>query len=448
MKTRQVTLLSMLTILAACAQKPVQHDPLQNTKKLASEGHATLYNNGAFEIPMTTIHIIPPAPDTIEFASELAGMHARQSFQESIKHARESVGITQSGVEKSEQAALAIHESTADVAGSARELTYLGTDLAGSSPRMVREMVGASVDYSGKAYTMTSQAGEELAEGSLTAGGNISDGTLELAQDIWGGTRSIAASTSDASRAAAGRHAAFAAERFVKGYAAVPEKFGQRIDAVSESTSLVNFVDAYKSSNEWRSEQSGKMADIVVETATNYTHDVGESFSAAKREIDNSNETGYTFALLKSLRWVVQGIFWDATIKPVGKMAGGSLGYVTVNTVAFPALVTVKEGVAVANVAVQVTWNSAAGVYDVTAPTATAALAGLFSAAELVGGQALAGGELLVGSTATAGAYVAGQTTAAATAGGGYLTGKTVQYVGAPLSTIGVAAGGSALGKV
>jgi len=132
----------------------------------------------------------------------------------------------------------------------------------------------------------------------------------------------------------------------------------------------------------------------------------------------------------------------------VGKLAGATLGYVTINAVAFPALITVREGVAVANVAVQVTWNSAASIYEVTAPSATAALAGLFSAVELVGGQTLAAGELVAGSAATAGTYGVGKTAAAATAGGGYFTGKTVQYVGAPLSTVGIAAGGSTLGVV
>lgn len=435
--------------LLSCAQQPARQDPLQNTKKLAAEGHATLYNNGAFEVPMTTIHIIPPGPSTLGLASEMAGMRARQSFRESIKHARESAGFAQAGVEKTEHAALAVKQGTTAVAEGARAVTRYGANMAVSSPGRAYDMIGASVTYSGKAYTATSQAGENLAEGSLAAGGKLSEGTTDVSKKLWAGTLALAGETSEGSLAASGRHASFASERFVKGYAALPEKLGQRAGAVRESVSLNKFVDAYQRSNEWRSEQSGKMTDIVVGTTANYTKDIGESFGAAGRELSQgSKETGYTLAALKSLRWVLQGIFWDATIKPVGKLAGASLGYVTVNTVAFPALVTVREGVAVANVAVQVTWNSAASVYDVTAPSATAALAGLFSAVELVGGQVLAGGELVAGSAATAGAYGVGKTAAAATAGGGYLTGKTVQYVGAPLSTVGVAAGGSAIGVV
>jgi hypothetical protein len=431
--------------LLCCTHQPAQQDPLQNTRKLVAEGHATLYNNGAFEVPMTTIHIIPPGPDALELAGEMAGMRARQSFRESVKHARESVGFAQAGVEKSEAAALSVKKGTDYVAGGARDVTRLGGRMVGSSPEIVRDAVGASVTYAGKAYTATSQAGANLAEGSLTAGGKLGNGTTNTSGEVLAGTLALAGKTSEGSRAASRRHASFAAERFVKGYAALPEKLGQRADAVGESASLEKFASALQRSNEWRSEQSGKMTDIVVGTTANYSKDIGESFESAGREFQEDRST---FGVLKSLRWVLQGIFWDATIKPVGALAGASLGYITVNAVAFPALVTVREGIAVANVAVQVTWNSAASVYDVTAPTATAALAGLFSAVELVGGQVLAGGELVAGSAATAGIYGAGKTAAAATAGGGYLAGKTVQYVGAPLSTIGVAAGGSAMGVV
>ncbi|HEY0665609.1 MAG TPA: hypothetical protein VGD24_06055 [Gallionella sp.] len=429
--------------LVACTQQPAK-DPLQNTKKLAAEGHATLYNNGAFEVPMTTIHIIPPGPSTLGLASEMAGMRARQSFKESIKHARESKDFAQAGMDKSEAAARAVKHGSDDISKYARDVTRFGGRMLGVSPGIAGDMIGASVTYSGQTYTKTSQAGEKLAEGSLTAGSKISSGTTNISEKMLGGTVALATGTSQASRAASGKHASYAAERFVKGYAALPEKLGQRAEKVSESASLDKFADAYRRSNDWRSEQSGNMTDIVIGTGANYTNDIKGSFSAAGKELESRN----TFGLLKSMRWVIQGIFWDATIKPVGKLAGASLGYVTVNAVAFPAIITIREGVAVANVAVQVTWNSAASVYEVTAPSATAALAGLFSAVELVGGQALAGGELVAGSVATAGTYGVGKTAAAATAGGGYLTGKTVQYVGAPLSSVGVAAGGTALGVV
>ena len=327
-------------------------------------------------------------------------------------------------------------------------MTRFGAGMAASSPHMIGHSVGASITYSGKTFDTASEKGEALAQGSLTAGGNISAATSSTSANMLSSTLALARTTSASTLAASGKHASYAGEHFVKGYAMFPAKLKQRGKNVTESTSLVKFVDAYQSSNEWRAEQSGKLSDIIVDTSSNYSKGVNQSFSAAGREMGQNHETGYTLAMLKSLRWVMQGIFWDATIKPAGKLTGAALGYVTINAVAFPALITLKEGVAVANVAVQVSWNSTAAVYEVTAPTATAAVAGLFSAAELVGGEALAGGELVAGSVATAGSYGAGKTAAAVTAGGGYVAGKTVQYVGAPLSSVGVMAGGSTLGVV
>ena len=448
MKSRQLLLALWCAGAVSCAQQPAQ-DPLQNTKKLAREGHATLYRNGAFQVPMTTIHLIPPGPDAWDLAMEMGGMRAAQSFQESIKHARESVGVAQAGVAKSMAAAKTVREGTSNTARAARDVTLSGAHMTAAAPKVGAAIISASVSYAGETYTTTRDAGARLASGSLSAGADLSDATGQAAGALLAGTASVAARTSRATRAAAGRHAGFAAERFVKGYAAVPEKLGKRAGAVADSASLNKFVGAYQQSNEWRAGQSHKLTDIIVDTTGNYAGDIKKSFRAAADEIvKGGKDTGYTLATLKSLRWVLQGIFWDATIKPAGKLTAASLGYVTVNAVAFPAIVTVSEGVAVANVAVQVVWNGAASAYDVTAPTAIAAVAGLFSAVELVGGQAVAGGELLGGSAAAGGTYVAGKAAAGATAGGGYVAGKTVQYVAAPLSTVGVAAGGTAVGVV
>ena len=448
MKISQALLILTCTSLIACAHQPGK-DPLQNTKKFVAEGHATLYNNGAFEIPMTTMHLIPPGPAAMDLVYEMAGLRARQSFQESIKHARESVDFAQAGVKKSADLAVDIHRGTNKFASSSRKFARYGVDIAESSPYKISSAVGASVTYAGIAFDSTSSIGAELAQGSLTAGNNINTGTSNSAAKMWTGTVALAHDTSVASLDNAGEHASYAVKHFVQGYAAVPAKLKQRGSNVAESASLGHFVSAYQESNEWRAEQSGKFSDIFIDTTSNYSEDIGESFSAAGREMnDKSHTTGYTLAMLKSLRWVMQGILWDATIKPAGKLTAATLGYVTVNAVAFPALITIKEGVAVANVAVQVAWNSAASVYEVTAPSATAAVVGIFSAAELVGGQVLAGGELVAGSVATAGIYGIGKTTAALTAGGGYVGGKTVQYVGAPLSSVAVVAGGSTVGII
>ena len=437
--------------LLACTHDPERQseDPLQNTKKLAAEGHATLYRNGAFQVPVTTIHLIPPGPGALELAAELAGMRALQSFQESIKHARESVDLAKAGVERSMDAAAAVNRGAEAVAGSARNVTRFGADAARGAPALGSTVIAVSVSRAGPAYAATAGAGERVTESTLQAGRDVSGATDRAASTLMSGTIAGAGALSGGSLDQSRRHASFAAEKFVKGYAAAPGKVGARAGAVADAGSLSRFADAFERSGESRTRMSGVFADVVVDSARNYGRDVGRSFGAASSEISQgARESGPTLAALKSLRWVLQGIFWDATIKPVTKMTAGTLGYVVVNAVAYPALITMNEGTVVANLAVQLTWNAAGSAYDVTAPSATAAVAGLFSAVELIGGQAAAGGALVAGSAASGGTYLAGRTAAAATTGAGYAAGKTVQYVAAPLSAAGIAGGGSVLGVV
>lgn len=449
MKIKPLTWVPLCAALLSCAHQTADEDPLKNTKKLAAEGHSTLYNNGAFQVPMTTIHLIPPGPDALDLAAEMAGMRAAQSFRESVKHARESMDLAKAGVTKSVAAGKAIQQGTQTTARATRELTHFGARTAAKAPGVATKAVGASVSYGVAAYAATRDTGKGLAEGSLSAGAELSRATGEVSGKLAAGTVAAARHTSQRTYESSRRHAAYAKDRFVKGYATVPAKLGRRAGTVAESASLDKFVNAFRRSNEWRASKSQTFTDIVVDASGSYGSGIKKSFRAAADEVvHGSQDTGYTLAALKSLRWVLQGIFWDATIKPAGKIAGASLGYVTVNAVAFPAIVTVQGGVAVANVAVQVVWNSAAGAYDITAPSAAAVVAGLFSAMEMVGGQVLAGGELAAGSVGTGAVYAAGKTAAAATAGGGYVAGKTVQYVGAPLSTVGVTTGGAAVGVV
>ena len=453
MRTRSLKWLAAASLAcAACAQQPgsqsERDDPLRNTKKLVAEGHATLYRNGAFQVPMTTIHLIPAGPDAIDLASELAFKRAAVSFQDSIKHARESVDVAKAGVDRSVSTAGTINRATGTAAEKSRAVARFGGRMIAGAPGTGGAIVGASVSYAKPAYESTRDAGAATAGGALAAGGELSERTDRTASAMLSGTVSAAGAVSRGTAARSRRHASFAAEKFVKGYAAAPAKLGQRASAVGEAASLNKFVSAYQRSDEWRASTSGKFSDVIVDTTGNYGRDVGRSFGAAKEALDKGEKEGYTLAMLKSLRWVLQGVLWDATIKPVGKMTAATLGYVTVNAVAFPALVTVHEGVVVASLAVEVTWNSAGAVYDVTAPTATAAVAGLFSAVELIGGQAGAAGALTAGTVASGTTYVAGKAAAGATAGGGYAAGKTVQYVAAPLSAVGVVVGGSAVGVV
>src|SRR5690242_18123455 len=96
--TRYLLILARLgMITTGCATTNVHEDPLRNTKKLVSEGHVSLYQNGAFRVPNTSISLMPPGPSTLELVTERAGMRARESFETSIQKAAESVYIVSEG---------------------------------------------------------------------------------------------------------------------------------------------------------------------------------------------------------------------------------------------------------------------------------------------------------------------------------------------------------------
>ncbi|MDH4275814.1 MAG: hypothetical protein OEW08_12325, partial [Gammaproteobacteria bacterium] len=431
-----------------CAQTPTQ-DPLQNTKKLIKEGHVSLYNNGAFQVPATTMHLIPPGPSALDLALELAGVRAAQSFQLSIQHARESVDFAKLGVDKSLSIAQQINTETNATAGGAREFTLRGARYAAEAPGTTRAITGASIEFASTAYDATQKAGKGIAEDALTSGKNVRQKTQKFA------TRTLHEGIDDAGSDAkkgvtrAQRRAQYAAERFITGYAAVPAKIDKRVTDIAHSASLTQFSDAFQRSAQWRSETSAPLTNILVETTTNYGSDVKSAFQNAHTELTSgAQDIGYTLAMLKSLRWVLQGLLWEASVKPIGKIGAASLGYVAVNAVAFPALITVNEGVAVANIAVEVTLNSAGTAYDIVAPTATAALVGLYGAAEFIGSEALTTGKLALDTAIAAGSFTGGQALGATTAVGGYAAGKTVQYVGAPLAALGVAGIGTTVGVV
>jgi hypothetical protein len=207
-------------------------------------------------------------------------------------------------------------------------------------------------------------------------------------------------------------------------------------------------------------------------TFTDYPKDATSSFKKAGKELtEGYHTTGLSLSVLRSLRWVLQGILWDATIEPAAKMTAASLGYIGVNFVAFPTMVVVQEGVATTRLALDVTWDTAGTAYDIVAPTTIAAVAGVYGVADLavsntaagltamggpvlgysekavttVAGAVVGGGGTVLGYGEKAASSVAGVTVK----GGSYAAGqavRTVEYIGVPLASAGIALGGGTIG--
>lgn len=484
-----------------CATTNGPEDPLRNTKKLVAEGHGSLYKNGAFQVPNTSISLIPPGPSTLEFVQELAGVRGRQSFELSVKKASESIYVVSEGTKLTYRVAKNISSETNAGADSIRQFSRenstlivyrsseLGRNIIGGSwdlsnvtfqagQRHGRAMIagsqslGNTVNEKGTAQGMElasaslraaqdivnagSASGDKISEAGTTQGMGLVTGSIPAAKNVVSAGSAVGDKISEAgtkqgmelaagSLRAAGaistgsvdRSAAsltYAGNAFVLGYAAVPANMKKRAQEMGDSLVDAKFAGIVREENERRKAMTQPSVDLMSETVGNYTTDVSESFKKAGKELTASSTTGLSFAVLRSLRWVLQGILWDATIEPLTKMTAASVGYIGVNYLAFPSMVVVREGVSTTKLAVEVTWDTAKVGYDLVAPTGVAAVAGVYGLLDFTGSHAVAGATAVVGTAAgvvevgaskAAGVAVkgAGYAAAGATAAGGAVAG-------------------------
>ena len=180
-------------------------------------------------------------------------------------------------------------------------------------------------------------------------------------------------------------------QEFVQGYATVPSKLKTRGQEMGDDLAKLDFSGALSQENERRGPWAKSMTDLIGRTITEYPSNIDRSLSQAKQEMDDYHTTGISLAVLRSLRWVVQGLLWDAAIEPGGKLSAASLGYVGVNAVAFPVLVVARAAGISTEWALQIGWNSSKAGYDLIAPSGKAAVAGLFSLVDLAGSHLAAG---------------------------------------------------------
>lgn len=440
-------LLSFLwvSLISACAVSPT-NDPLKNTRHLVVEGHKSLYQNGAFQVPNTQLSLIPPGPSALEFAQELAGLKARQSFLTSIQNAKDSVQIISIGSQKTYQFSKDIFDGSNEFADKIREFSRPNSILLlNKSYPHAKYIIGASWQGAQSIAKNLAESGDELADSSLLAAGNIDRVGSQASRDLYLDALSAGAKLSSASIRHGGHLVRKAGKDFIQGYISLPKALTKRGQAMNPAKTWQEFRDDSSDIDQWRKQTSDEFKYYVTDTRSGYLENVGNSFAKSKEALGNTSETG-SLALIKSLGWVLHGIFWEGSIKPAAKITAGSLGYVAVNTVVYPVFLAAQGSVALAEVAVRVTWNTAGAAYDIVAPTGKAALAGLLGTIEIAGGQLAGGAVIAGGTTLAAGEYVGTKAIAATVAAAGYTSGKAVKYIGVPLATSGVVIGGSAVG--
>lgn len=442
-------ILAGLLLLGGCA-KPKQDDPLKNTKKLVVKGHVGLYENGAFQVPHTSFKLIPAGPEPMELARELVGIRATESFDKAIREAKESVYIIPEGSKYSLELAEAIYGSISETGEGVTDSTRrAGTWIIDKSSKEAVDRILGAPGSGMAAGAATYEYGDELESGIyVSAESFLAEGQASSASTMKA-TLKTSGKISKSTERGAAKKMDWAAETFIVGYVTLPDKLSTRGANIAEAADGEKFVTAFDEAWEIREEHSVYFADLFGSAVSNYGDNVGASMEKAKSAfLDNYADEGVIFASLKSMRWALQGLIYNGIIEPVGKMTAGAVGYVSVNGIVFPVTLALKEGIAVTEVAVEVTYNGAMGVYEITAPTVGAALAGVLGSVEYVGGKAAAG-VTLAGGTAVSGVQQAGGYVAAgATATGGFVAGKSVKYIGVPLAAAGVTLGEASYGVV
>ena len=435
-----------LLIVVGCAS--TQGDPLQNTKKLVAQGHASLYQNGAFEVPNTSIRLIPAGPDTFELVGELMGMRAQQSFQRSIKNAADSVYIVSEGTKLTYRMAKGVHEETGAVADHINRFSRKNSTLLVSrSSALGTAIIGKSWDISKSMYKGKKRTGDAIIEGTDKAGKVIRDVGTEQGKDVaklsFGAAKEI--SSSGTSRAK--QTFSFAGKSFVKGYALVPSRMKARGKAIGKRAEEANPLNVVQKDNKLRKQWSQHSLDLLSRTFQDYTKNISGSFNKAGKELDGEYKTtGVSLSALKSIRWLLKAILWDATVQPAANISAACVGYIGTNVVVYPTMVVVREGVATTKLALEVTWDTAKTGYDIVAPTGVAAVAGVIGLVDYTGSQALAGTTVVTGGALGYSEAGLSQIAGITVQGGGYAAGKGAQYLGIPLASAGITLTGGTCG--
>ncbi|MDH5517739.1 MAG: hypothetical protein OEY36_07960 [Gammaproteobacteria bacterium] len=440
----------MLALLSGCASVQTNDDPLKYSKKLIKEGHSSLYTHGAFAVPNTSIKLIPAGPDPLQLATEMMGMRARESFLSSIKNAADAVYIIPAGTELSLDVAKKLFRGSQNIGSNITDVSRSkGMLLVDKSSELAKNMVLDSWKVGLSSAKVVDRFGEAIEKGVIKTADAFTKITDSVGEMAVNQSLSTAASWSEKSTDAAIESLMYAGDKFIKGYAAVPRKLAKRGAGIAEAFEPDNFIVGLKRSNQLREEYSDTFSDLMGGALSDYGENVGESFRKAGEAFDDTaGPFGFSFAVLKSMRWILQGVLWDGLISPIVKVSTGSVGYIAVNAVAFPVMVVIEEGIAATKLAVEVSWNTAGAVYDLIAPSAVSAVASVYSVFQFTGGN-LAAGATAVGGVALGGAeLLGGQIVGQGVKAVGYIAGKGVQYIGVPLTAAGVTVGSGAVGVV
>lgn len=419
-------ILTLLAVLVTGCAHVDPKDPLKNSKKLIIEGHKSLYENGAFQIPMTKVKLIPEGPQPINLAMELMGVSARTSFLAALNDAKDSVFIVADGTKKTFKVAKNQwrigKELSKEIAGSSSEN---GQWIIEKSSALSKKIIGAAYELPAKIKEDAKTSREAIlkdAQAQRTAG-----------NQIWQEGK----------------------KDFVLGYLALPERLSKHTEGLKKEMSVAEYTKRFKKTDASTDQWSHDLVAEINGTIKDVPGDTSQSIKNAKDEFAKTQSLGPTLATIKAIGWFLHGLVWEGALKPLGKLAYGGVGYVFVNGMAYPAMLVADSGVQSGRILVEIGKVSGGSAFEIVAPTAIASVAAVLSAAEYT----VNGAEIATAGTyeyigvplAEAGVVAGGTVSGVFVRGGGLVAGKTVDWGGqmtaaATGGASGVTAGATAVG--
>ncbi|GBF52047.1 hypothetical protein LPTSP4_35850 [Leptospira ryugenii] len=424
-----LTILSFFFLQVCSTTKQDKDDPLRNSKKLIGEGHKSLYFQGAVPIAGTSIKFIPPMEEGEIFILGRRVGFAKAEFSKAILKAKESVVVIKEGTKKSWSLADDISEGGDDLTKSIYEhTTKPGLYIMYTSNAKAKKLIGTSFSSGIKTH-------EKVVNDSIQ---------LRKDWELWAENEfkdPVERDTSpDFKKRMSGYSTTFrdGFDSFVYGYVDIDEIFKTAWEGSYEELKGNKLETLLQESESFRSEHSTSIASAWKETIFNYTSDIKAELKEASQDIESIAEgAGLSLSLLKAFSKTTKALFFDALLKPIGKLSILSIGYIGLNSIVYPAVVVSSTAtlgiVSGVYILVETLTIAGKGVVYVIAPTAELGLGAILGSTEVLLGESY--NSLKLGGKSSA--YLARKTAKYSTKGAAILTETSGRYILAPISLLG-----------
>lgn len=428
-------IVSTLLVYEGCSSSTDKNaeDPLKNTKKLVLEGHRSLYYQGALEVKGTSIKFIPPFEEVDLITSGKRWGFATSEFSKGILKAKESVVVVKEGTKISWKTAGKIKGGGEDA------VKYLNDN--GTKPGLYIMYVSVAESYGliGSSYTTGIAAHEKIVSGSEN---------LRKEWNEWADDKLKSTPQKDTSPEFKARMALYnekfkgSLESTVYGYVDLDLFLKSAYEESFHDFKDGSWNERFKNMEEFRSSVTENISSQWKETIFSVGKDTSKELNEAKNELDSMTEAGPGPALLKAFMRTTKALFYDAIIKPIGKISILSVGYVSVNGVIYPAAFIKNSAQTGLYCLVETFTLAGKGVVYIVAPTTKLAFSALINSSEVVLNESIV--------SASKGAKFTGLAAKKASAysvkGAGVVTEGSGKYILAPLSFVGVTTGQTVVG--